>query len=498
MGAVEPVEVTDLVASMQVLAARFDPDAVADGDVDGVMTDLGQVLRLVQGMATLMARRVAEARTGQASGPAAAVAVIAGAVGVSAAEARRRLATSARLADQHDIAVAVRDGRLSDAQVDAVTDAVAADPAAAARLLTAAADQTVTDLRRTCRDTKIAGDPDPAATRRRHLRHRTCRSWNESDGEWKAMLSGPADYGARFDAAIRATHDRIFRDAYAAGEREPATAYRIDAVLAVLEHGADADDHVADALSGGGDTGGRTGPGDPGDRATGSDTGGRSGTGIAGPGDSGDRTGSTDARPADAVGTDDTSDAGTCRADASGSETAGGAATATVGRGRGRRRSGRETKVIITVDAAALARGTVQGEETCDIAGIGRVSLPAVQALIPDAHIAYVITNARDVSVAHLGRQVTAHQRTALEARGYECEVPGCCTAHLLEIDHVRDWAISRKTVLADLAWLCMVHHDHKTTRGYQLSGPPGHRTWHDPNGRVIAHDLDPPTESAA
>ncbi|CAN5253186.1 hypothetical protein BH23ACT9_BH23ACT9_22560 [soil metagenome] len=247
------------------------------------------------------------------------------------------------------------------------------------------------------------------------------------------MLSGPADYGARFDAAIRAEHDRMFRAAHAAGEREPAVAYRIDAVLAVLEQGAGTDAVNASTVD-------------------------------------------ADALDADAEG-------------------AGGAAAA----GRpGRRRSGRETKVIITVDAAALARGHVDGDETCDIAGIGRVSLSAVRALIPDAHIAYVITNGRDVSVAHLGRQVTAHQRTALEARGYECEVPGCRAAHLLEIDHVRDWAISRRTTLDDLAWLCMIHHDRKTTQGYKLTGPPGRRSWHDPNGHVIAHDLDPPTTSAA
>jgi hypothetical protein len=84
-------------------------------------------------------------------------------------------------------------------------------------------------------------------------------------------------------------------------------------------------------------------------------------------------------------------------------------------------------------------------------------------------------------TVAHAGRQVTAHQRTALEARGYRCEVPGCGVRHNLEIDHRTGWVITRCTKLDDLVWLCKWHHHQKTHDGYQLTGPPGHRTWHKP-----------------
>ncbi|HUG84550.1 MAG TPA: HNH endonuclease signature motif containing protein, partial [Euzebya sp.] len=89
----------------------------------------------------------------------------------------------------------------------------------------------------------------------------------------------------------------------------------------------------------------------------------------------------------------------------------------------------------------------------------------------------------------HYGRQATAHQRTALEARGYECEVPHCRSTHLLEIDHIRDWAWSKQTVLTDLAWHCRTHHDQKTSHRYRLHGPPGQRTWTDPTGRIISQD---------
>ncbi len=153
------------------------------------------------------------------------------------------------------------------------------------------------------------------------------------------------------------------------------------------------------------------------------------------------------------------------------------------------RPSGRQTKVIIRVDGSALVRGELADGEICEIAGIGPVALSAVREQMLDAHIAYVITNATDVTVAHLGRQVTAKQRTALHARGYQCEVPGCTADHLLEIDHVTGWAITRTTRLDDLAWLCAAHHRDKTRRNHQLHGPPGQRIWTTEGGVEISRD---------
>lgn len=281
----------------------------------------------------------------------------------------------------------MREGSISGVQVEAVVDAVAADPTAAASLVRAAGRQSVADLRKTCRWTRMEADPDRAATRARHFARRSFRAWTESDGEWRALLSGPADHGARIEAALRGEHDRLFRAAHAEGRREEDACYRFDALLTLIERGAD-----------------------PRPGGTGTSHGGvAGGTGVAG-------------------------------ADG------GGLAAQAV------RPSGRQTKVIVRVDAAALKRGAVVPGETCEIAGVGPVSLDAVAELIPSAHIAYVVRNGVDVSVAHLGRQATAHQRTALEARGYRCEVPDCGSTHLLEIDHVADWAWSKVTVLALLA----------------------------------------------
>lgn len=446
-GCVTTREVTDLVTSTRVFATRLDPDEIADADVPEVLADLGRLVRIAEGMVTLLARRAAESEAHRRTGDRSSADVVANALGTSTTRARKTLEVSDRLREQAAVADAVRNGGLSGEQAHAVADATAADPAAEQDLLGAAASQTLSDLKRTCRDRRVAADADLAATRLRHHRMRTFRSWQESDGEWKAFMSGPADSGAQIEALLRGEHDDIFRVAHADGRREGDAAYRFDALLALLDRGATTRSAATDTTAQASEA-----------EATG---------GV-------DRSGAADVDgPVAAV---PPASAGRCTC--------------------GRQRSGRQTSVIITVPAAALRRGHTAAEEMCTIAGIGQVPLETVRAFIPDAHIAYVIADGRDVSVAHLGRQPSRHQRTALQARGYECAVPDCRATHLLEIDHVRDWAFSQQTVLEDLDWLCSTHHDQKTRRGYHLTGPPGRRTWHAPDGAPISRP-PPDPESA-
>jgi hypothetical protein len=137
--------------------------------------------------------------------------------------------------------------------------------------------------------------------------------------------------------------------------------------------------------------------------------------------------------------------------------------------------------------AATASRRSVRRRpgRTCEIAGIGPVAVSAARDLLGDAFLALVITDGVDIrNVTHLGRAPTAHQRTALEARGTTCEVPGCARTTRLEIDHVDGWAITRRTHIDQLAWLCggaRGHHHQKTHDGYRLTGPPGGRRWRPP-----------------
>jgi hypothetical protein len=117
--------------------------------------------------------------------------------------------------------------------------------------------------------------------------------------------------------------------------------------------------------------------------------------------------------------------------------------------------------------------------ETCEIAGVGPVPVSTARAMMTDAYLSAVVTDGVDVySVAHLGRSVTAHQRTALQVRDPECVVPACHVSDHLEIDHIEPWAATKITKLEALARLCRFHHAKKTHEGYRLEGSPGQWRW--------------------
>jgi hypothetical protein len=155
---------------------------------------------------------------------------------------------------------------------------------------------------------------------------------------------------------------------------------------------------------------------------------------------------------------------------------------------------GRNAKIIVRIDHSALVRGHAVSGETCEIAGIGPIPVASVKAMLDDAFLAAVITKGQAVAtVAHLGRQPTAKQRTALEWRGVRCTVKGCPARQFLEIDHLIEWARTKHTTLDELEWLCPHHHKLKTHHNYQLEPGTGPRQLLPPNHP----DHQPPPRAA-
>lgn len=594
-------ELTDLPVTIGSVTRRVDPDAIANNDVDTAMTALAQSKRLIDGAITLMARRVAESKCHTGTGHRNAKDYLADKTGTSVGRAKGQLSASERITDQPETRDAVREGELSADQAAVVADAVDADPDAAAELLSSARNDSLVELRNKARNVKFDADGDPDRTRTRHHHRRSFRTWTESDGEWRASLSGPADIGARIEAALRGAHDRIFKSASAAGRRENDACYRFDALVATLEHGAyrpaghakpshsqpppaDPDSAVPQPdpsdptpppnqsestdpnrgqpqpnLARHANKPNAAGPKADADanpvngqesRARGRPADIDSHRDVDSHGDLHDRDGprnrpddlpphssqqppfhhpqrSPDHHDPPAPSDQPPGHRGDLSAPAAPSDQppgrygdlpAGGGPSATQPReptttatpviddawqpympGVTGLATGRQTKVIIHVDGTALIRGRLEDGERCWIQGIGDVSLAAVKEQIASAHIAYVIRDAVDIrSVVHLGRQVTAHQRTALQARGYVCDVPGCATNHLLEIDHITGWTITHQTALDDLAWLCPHHHRQKTAGTHRLTGPPGKRKWTTGLDVVLAEDQPRHPETGA
>ena len=93
--------------------------------------------------------------------------------------------------------------------------------------------------------------------------------------------------------------------------------------------------------------------------------------------------------------------------------------------------------VVLYFDEPQSFDATQREELAAKVAGLGPVPVDAVRALMPDAFIAAVVTKGRDViNVAHLGRGVNAHQRTAIEAIGLRCSNRACNQTIALQMDH--------------------------------------------------------------
>jgi hypothetical protein len=135
-------------------------------------------------------------------------------------------------------------------------------------------------------------------------------------------------------------------------------------------------------------------------------------------------------------------------------------------------------KVIVLVDHTALLRGHTVAGETCEIAGLGPISVAAArQILHDDPFLAVVVRRGRDViNVAHHGRGLNAHQRTAIEAAGVRCANIACNRTIAIQIDHRRPYAADPVTALPNQDPLCPECHRKKTHHGWHLEPGTGRR----------------------
>jgi hypothetical protein len=122
----------------------------------------------------------------------------------------------------------------------------------------------------------------------------------------------------------------------------------------------------------------------------------------------------------------------------------------------------------VRIDYDTWLRGAPVGPETCELVGYGPIAVSAVRDLVAtgDPFVAAILTKGKAlVGVAHLGRQPTAHQQSALEWLYPSCAAEGCPAQAHLQRDHRVDWAKTHYTVFDLLDLLCTHHHALKTVR---------------------------------
>jgi hypothetical protein len=139
-----------------------------------------------------------------------------------------------------------------------------------------------------------------------------------------------------------------------------------------------------------------------------------------------------------------------------------------------------KVETLVVIDAAALRRGTTEGDELCEIEGIGPVSVLAATELLTEGGLRYLVKEGFDIkTVTKATRDIARSIEMALTVRDRTCARPGCGKRLGLEIDHREvDYSADGPTELDNLVRLCPDCHALKTFGGWRLEGEPGNWKW--------------------
>jgi len=133
---------------------------------------------------------------------------------------------------------------------------------------------------------------------------------------------------------------------------------------------------------------------------------------------------------------------------------------------------------LLRLDVAALWRGFVEGDELCEVAGLGPIPVEVARSLLGDAVLKLIITKGVDIaSVTSLTRGPTQAMHYAKLWTSPMCIVEGC-TRTIVEYDH--EWGTeykdTRHTRLREIEPKCHTHHDLHTLHGWALVAGKGKR----------------------
>jgi hypothetical protein len=425
-------------SALSGLAGGFDPAGLdRDGSV-ALLDRLGRVRRLTDGLIAKTAERVAATEGAGRSGDRDAAATCAKALRSSSGEARGLIWIGQKLAESEVLDAAVRAGELTPKEASLIADTTKLVPGAEVSLL-AASKSGMRALEDACRAERAKVESGQERSRRQRAA-RFLRMWKDPDGMIAGRFALPPEIGGPIRVMVDDHVQRTFRSRKGA-DQEPHDRYAADA-LAEAFLGA-----TSATMS---------------EPRVGNDT----------------ATRAPDMGDAATDGTQDRLDAtGNDLVDRSGGATSMAPST----------RAGSiapNATVHVLIDFAAIVRGDVLPGERCEIAGVGDVNLEWVRSLLGNAFLTAVIKHGRDIkTVAHFGRHINAHLRTALIVGGRECVVEHCGAHGYLEIDHRDDHAAHGPTALSNLDYICPLDH-HRKTNGWTL-GPAnpatGKRKLHPP-----------------
>lgn len=447
-----------MLAALRAMVRSLDARLLSSAEAVELVDYFAEIERLGHAGKTLAAGRAAEGDAWKRAGDRSPADWLARRTGSSVGRSRAALDTASKLGSAPAADAALRAGELSADQAAAIAPAAAADPSAEPRLLEIAKHQSLQKLRDECDRVRAAAEPDPKARHDRIHKERFWKRWTRRDGSRAGLYAGTPEQVALIEAAAQPFLDARIDAARRDGAHEPSEAYAFDGLTAMARSTmatrtapapSPAPAHEADGPAGGVDTASPPSgnlPPDP--------------TGDGGPGSAASPPGNVRAARG----------------------------------GRGRKRLSERRELFLVADLAAWRRGFLQTGETCEIPGIGPVSIDAARELFGDALLRIVLRHGVDIrTVVHAGRTANALQETAVLVQQHgRCARPGC-SLPISEIDHTIDYSTSGITTLDQLVGVCGHDHDLKTRHHHTYHREhDGTITWIRPDG-TEEHERPPP-----
>jgi hypothetical protein len=428
-----------VLASMRTIVRDLDPSRLSCDDAVTLVDWFAEMERLAVAGKTIAAGRAAEGSAWQREGARSPADWLAKKTGSTVGDARGALETAGKLADAPATEAALRAGSLSGRQAEAIAKAAAANPESEQRLLDMAGHQSLQKVRDEAARV-IAAATDMEARRARQHRDRHYRTWTDASGAACGAYVLPAEWGAELNRLVKPFIDAAFDQARREQRRESSEAYAADGLLAMARASA------------------------------GSTRGGRSSGAVVPLGGDVDRDGGE-----------------------------GGPASAPAPAPSPTPRTGeRKHPAVVVVNLESLQRGWVEGDELCEIPGVGPVSVSAARELLTDGLLRIVIRDGVDIlHVTHAGRCASDVQFTAIQVRQRGACVKPSCRRPIAQVDHIKGYAVTGATSLDDLGGLCRFCHRLKTTEGHTYRrNDDGSITWTRPDG-TEEHERPPPSPVA-
>ena len=150
-----------------------------------------------------------------------------------------------------------------------------------------------------------------------------------------------------------------------------------------------------------------------------------------------------------------------------------------------RRRDPIRHLTLVRPDPAALVRGEVGPGETCEIAGLGPISVAAARDMLGESVLKLVLTRGVDVrNVTHLGRGPSTAQKLALLWEQPVCrrQVAAAVLASSTTMRPASSTGKTKHTRIDELDLLCEPDHDLKSRAGWSLVTGTGIRPMVPPN----------------